>query len=68
MHHLPLDIARCTPETRWCPQVNTCARANDWPQLEHGQRFVVVDASPCLAFADCPMFIDVRAIALKEAA
>jgi hypothetical protein len=68
MNSLPADIARCTPNARHCPQVNGCARANDWPHWQRGQRLTVVDASLCLKAGACPMFIDVRYLALKEAA
>lgn len=63
--HLPLDVSRCSPDTHHCPQCNACARANDKPE---GLQFATIDASICLPFGTCPIFIDMRAIALKEAA
>ena len=61
--HLPLDVSRCRPDTFPCPQVERCARANDWP--DDGQQVSVIDAS-CSVPVGCTMFIDVRAIALME--
>lgn len=63
--HLPLDVSRCTPSVRRCPQADQCARATDWPIGRHID-FPVVDASVCLIPSGwCAMFIDRRGLALQ---
>lgn len=66
--HLPLDLARCQPTG--CRQAAQCARANDWPTGDEIE-LTVIDASVCLTTdrgSWCPMFIDLRGVALLEAA
>lgn len=65
--HLAPDVARCQPTG--CRQSERCARANDWPIGEHID-LPIVDASVCLTTDRsnwCPMFIDLRGLALLEA-
>ena len=67
--HLPLAMARCEP-SRPCPQRASCARANDpleGAQVIDASKAVRVSASACSA-AWCSLFVDVRGIALLEAA
>jgi len=56
---LPPQIARCEPTANKCPQVLRCARA-----MAECDESDLVDASICLKADWCPMFIDVRGVAL----
>jgi hypothetical protein len=62
-------MTRCTPSAKGCHQRCNCARALQPADGGKLNGALVVDASVLLhsAGAWCPMFIDARGIALKEA-